>query len=452
VLIFVGVKALSTGLSGARSLVLAAILGPTSYGAFGTLIIIQQYLSYFALGAREGVAIRLARAHDSPGEVKVIYSSALAWGVCAGLAILGTILGLYFAGQIESHVLWVGLISLCSVLNEILVNINRHEHKLRKVAFIEVSYNAIVLIAVLCLWKRATVSLALQAVLLGTLFSATVYLTTLRGVSWSAIRWPTMRGLIAIGLLPALLSATILVLNSFYVIAANWMKLGPTTGLVVLANNISMMILFGLNTVSWALASRSMARHFAVAAGDDATATEVTFSDIIFRLGIGGAVLLAIVSHWLIEILLPQYSGAGIFVLYFCLFQCYGLLLFSETNFLNVNAKTPVIVAGYLMLGGVLTALCFSGIAIETLVRLGVLAYFLLALGIALHSRGLGFHGGSSRQRFATLAFPASCALAELLGGYVAVAAVAIAFIAITAFTHRMRICAVLEARRMGST
>ena len=45
-------------LNGGRGLVLAAILGAHDYGVFGTLIVLQQYLSYAALGVREGVAIR----------------------------------------------------------------------------------------------------------------------------------------------------------------------------------------------------------------------------------------------------------------------------------------------------------------------------------------------------------------------------------------------------------
>jgi hypothetical protein len=449
---FVVVKVLSMGLSGARSMLLAALLGPSSYGIFGTLIVVQQYLSYFALGAREGVAIKLARAGPSHNESRVIYSSALAWGACVGVAIICVMLGMYFAGRIENYVLWIGVISLCSVLNEILININRHEHKLRKVAFIELTYNSIVLLVVLFLWKTATIGLALQAVLAGTLFSVTMYLVSLRGASWNAISWRTVRGIIVIGLLPALLSATIVVLNSFYIIAANWMKLGATTGLVVLANNISLMILFGLNAISWALASRSMARHFTDAPGNGNVSAEVPLSDIVFRLGIGVAVLFAIAARWLIEFFLPQYIGAETFILYFCLFQSYGLLLFSETNFLNVHAKAGLVVIGYLLFGAVMTALCFAGIGIATLMRLGVLAYFLLALGIAVRTRSLGFRGGPLGQRLAALMFPLLCAGAELLAGAVAVAALAGAFLALTAFTHRERILALIDARRTKST
>ena len=47
----------------ARALLLATLLGPASYGVLGTLVLTQQYLSYTALGVREGLTVKLAQSH-----------------------------------------------------------------------------------------------------------------------------------------------------------------------------------------------------------------------------------------------------------------------------------------------------------------------------------------------------------------------------------------------------
>jgi hypothetical protein len=427
VLTFVFLKSLSLALNGARGVTLAAILGPESYGAFGTLIVIQQYLSYAALGMREGVTIKLARASGSQPDIAAIYSSSLSWGAGAGLLCLGVMTVLAFTGgAAERYLHWVGLISALSIVNEILININRHENKLRKIAMVELVYNAIVLLIVWLLWRELTVAHALAATFFGLAVGVGAYLVTIREIAWRSVSWHTIRELVGIGFVPAVFSAALVLRGSFYVLAANWMDLGETIGLVVFGNNIGTLILFGLNTVSWALVGRSMTRLYMPSGTKQAQSHP---SDTVFRIGVICAVLVALATQFVFSSVMREYAGAEVYVLYFCLFQSYGLLLFNEVNFANVNAKLTPLIAGYVVLAVVL----ISG---NWLARgdflwwqqLGVVAHFVLAVWITFYCRHLGFKGGTIAQRLANLALPVCCALAYPRIGSLGVVGLCVAF------------------------
>ena len=113
---FVAIKYLSLALNASRSLVLAALLGPQSFGVLGTLIVVQQYLSYAALGMREGITVRLAQGGSNPANV--LRSSALAWGLSVGLVIvIGFVAFDRLVRPLGEQWIWVGLISLLSIAN-----------------------------------------------------------------------------------------------------------------------------------------------------------------------------------------------------------------------------------------------------------------------------------------------------------------------------------------------
>jgi hypothetical protein len=408
-LTFLAIKSVNLTLNGVRGLVLASLLGPQSYGVFGTLVVLQQYSSYLALGMREGVAIRLARSGGSAQEHETIYSSALAWGCFSGVVSLLVVAAAREQYQpFAEYLWWVWLISLLGILNEILININRHEHKLGKVAGVEFIYTGGSLLLILLLWNQITVRLALQAMLLGLFFSVAAYLVTVRPVSLRSVRFASIRELLKVGALPALLSAMTIIANSIFVPLANWMRMGEQIGLVVLGNNVSMMILFGLNTVAWGLTAKSMRRHAASNQGTT-QATREDLGEILLRIGVVAAVFCALCTELLFSTVMTEYAGASVYVLYFCLFQAYGLLLFSETNFLNVNSRLKFIIGGYaLMLAAIVVAAALLSSFLQV-VQLAVLAYFVLATAITFYCRRSGFRSGSQSQRLAALCFPVAC-------------------------------------------
>ncbi len=447
-LTFVSIKFFNMALNGARGILLALLLGPHSYGVLGTLIVVQQYLSYLALGMREGVAIKLAQSGGTAEEVRRIYSSSLFWGLCVGLASLAALGGLHLAGVLSHHFIWVGVVSLLSIINEILINISRNEKRLLKVARTEFLYFGSALLLVLVLSRMLTIDLALQIQALGLLLSLSGFLTTMRATHWRAVSWQTMRKLIGLGVLPAVLSAVVIVVNTFYVLAANWMGLGARTGLVVFASNLSVMILFGLNTVSWGLASGTMRRLYAPSAGA-AGVRQTEVVETFFRLGVAAAALLAlgtelVFSHWMTE-----YAGSALYTFYLCLFQAHGLLLFSESNFMSVHGRLRSAVLGYVVMLGFLGGMCLlTDISFEQLLQLGVAGYFVLSLWIAFYARRLGFTEGVFTHRIAALCFPIACAASHLAFGAVGAVAACVVFGGANLVLYRHRAAEFLVGRR----
>jgi hypothetical protein len=447
VLNFVFLRVVNMFLNGARGLALAALLGARDYGVFGTLIVLQQYLSYAALGVREGVAIRLARNTENEAETRAIYSSALFWGFGVGTLIACVFVVLHFGlGEVPMYFVLISLLSLASIVNEILINISRHEGRLAKVAGMEFVYQGGALLLVVCFWKWMTVSAAVLCMLVGLCASLFGYLATLRSVGWHAVSWPTTRDLVRIGIPAAMFSAVVVVFNSYFVLLANGMKLGEAIGHVVLATNISVMLLFGLNTVSWAMASKTMSRLY-IPAGGSAPLGATGITDVFLRLGIIAAVLLALCAQPVLARLMPEYAGSAQFILYFCLFQSYSLLLFSESSFLNVNSRLPPVLVSYV---GVM---CLLGVAFIsdrfeylTIVRMGVLLHFALAMGIAAYARRLGFSEGTVRERAVALCFPVLCMSASFVVGPLAVVAVCAVYLVGNLSVHRERTAALFAA------
>jgi len=444
---FVLLRVVNMILNGARGLALAAILGAREYGIFGTLIVLQQYLSYAALGVREGVAIRLARNADGDADTRTIYSSALCWGLGAGSIIVCIFAVLHFGVEkVPLYFVLIGLLSLASIVNEIFININRHEHRLAKVAGMEFVYQGGALLLVGIFWKWMTVRGALLCLLAGLIASLLGYLATLRTVSWRAASWPITKDLIRIGIPAAMFSAVVVVFNSCFVLIANAMKLGDVVGHVVLAANISVMLLFGLNAVSWGLASRTMSRLY-LPAGGATTSGATGISDVFFRLGVIGAVLLALCAQPVFNRFMTEYAGSVQFILYFCLFQSYSLLLFGESNFLNVNSRLPPVLGGYLVVMLILAGtLLVDGLAYLAIVRIGVVLHFALALCIAIYAKRIGFSEGTFRERAIALCFPLFCMLADLLVGIPAVIAVCALYLIGNLAVHRERTAVLLGA------
>jgi hypothetical protein len=447
VLSFVVLKAISLALNAARGISLAAILGPESYGVFGTLIVIQQYMSYLALGMREGVAISLARSPDSASHEAAVYSSSLAWGLgsgCLSIAVAAGAAALSASNPV--HLLLVGLISGLSIVNEILVNINRHENKLRKIALVELVYNAVAIGGIWLSWQYLTVSHGLIATLAGLLVGVMMYVVTLRRIRLRDVSRRTIKQLVEIGFLPGVFSAALVLLASCYVVAANLLNLGGAVGLVVFGSNLGALILFALNTVSWALASRSMSRLYAPTRQDGQQPQTAT-ADAFFRFGIIGAAALALGAQWLFSTWMTQYAGAEVYVLYFCLFQSYGLLLFSEVSFANVNGATKPIILGYLSLAAAFGLGClFFAADFVALLEFSVVAHCMLALWIVMYCRRLGFRGGPLAMRIGALLFPVACMVAYR-GGPSWVLAVCAVFFAAAVVTDGAKLVAALSAR-----
>lgn len=444
---FVAIKCLALALNSARSLLLAAILGPKSYGVFGTLILVQQYLSYAALGMREGVTVSLARAHDSRVDVDVleVAGSALAWGVGVGLSVLIALsVAHFFVDGMGEYFGWLGVISLLSIVNEILININRDQNKLKKIALLEVLYNAVPLGVALWLWRDVTIAAVLVALAAGLLVNVTIYLATLPRVRARHVQWRVAKQLVAVGFPLATLSALTLLVNSIYVVLANRMGLGDTLGMVVFANTACTIVLFALNTVAWAATARSMRRLYVEQSSqaEQSSQTERFRAERLrtaFRLGIVTAALVSLSTAAVFMVVLKDYAGAEVFLFYFCLLQAYGLLLFDEINQLTVTGRSSWVIAGYCSLLALIFAAhyAFPQATIPTLAIVGIMGYFLLALAAVCYCQTLGTRRGHDLPKLAFLFFPVSCALLYAGSGAGGAVLTCVAFAALALRFHR---------------
>lgn len=423
---FVMIKFAALGLSSVRSLLLASFLGPASYGAFGFLILIQQYLSYAALGIREGLTVSLANSLNAPTDVTYICSSALTWGAGVGFFIALCIAALFSIGLLDPHLLFVAIIAFLSILNEILININRSEDKLSKIALVELLYNSIPLIVLLYFWRTITINEVLSSLAVGLLLSVLIYLWTLPGVRVSRASWTTTKHLLGIGFPLSIQSALIFAVNSVYIILAKRLNQETELGIVLLAANICALIMFALNAVAWASTNRSMSMVNIA----EVKRKEYLRADRVrhtFRVGIVGAVIAAMSTKLVFWLVLEPYRGAHEFILYFVLFQAYGLLIFDELNYLAVNGRYRLVIAAYstLLLMTIAPAYVLPMFTFASIVKVGIAFHFTLAVAVTAHCKVLrGTQGVDVGSKYVFLMFPIACMLLYSVAGHAGVALV----------------------------
>lgn len=441
---FVVIKFFAMALNASRSLILAAILGPPSYGVLGTLILVQQYLSFASLGMREGVTVTLARLQEPGQRTLQVYGSALAWASGIGLIVLAVLLAARSSVDGMSQYLgWIGALSLLSIVNEILINIHRDQNRLKQIALLEVLYNAVPLGVALWLWRNVTIEAVLAALTVGLLLSVIFFVNSLPRVKPGHVQWPVMKELVGLGIPLATLSALTLLANSMYVILANRMALGDTVGLVVFANAVCTMVLFTLNAAAWAATSRSMRQLYA----EQPSQTEQMRAERLstaFRLGLTVAAFLCLSMAAVFVFVLKAYAGAEVFAFYFCLLQAYGLLLFDEINQLIVSGRSKWVVAGY----GALVTLVFAvhatmpQVAIQALILVGIGGYFALAVAAVAYCSRLRVPRQHDWHRLVFLFFPIGCAMLYLLGGTAGALLTCLGFAALALHFHRARVVA----------
>lgn len=429
---FILLKYLSLALTAARSLILAAVMGPQSYGFLGTLVVVQQYLSYAALGMREGLTVRLARLQGPQDTPARIHSSAIAWGLGVGIAIIVTILAIsLWHHPLGTEWLWVGLISMLSILNEILINIHRDQGRLTKVALLELAYNAFPLGCVLYLQHAVSTLVVLQAMAAGLLLSVAAYLRGLSGLSPRHVDREVIAQLLTAGIPLAFASFFSASVTSIYVLLANAMHLGRSIGLVAFANSICTIVLFGSNMVAWAATSKSM-RGLVAVEGQTADMRNHRLS-VFFSLSTLASVLAIVLSRYVFELLLPAYRGAERYALFFCLLQASNLLLYVELNFLAVHAKSLMLAFGYATVLGVTLLVYFlvPNIGLPALVTVGIVLSAGLATLCVLYCLRLGMHPVRGfKSQIALLVFPSLCAFAMHLTGTIGAGCITAVYLA----------------------
>jgi hypothetical protein len=425
---FLVIKYLSLALTATRSLLLAAVLGPPSFGLLGTLVIVQQNLSYAALGMRESLTVRLAKPF-APGEAREhVINSALIWGAVTGTAIVAAIMLVdRYLRPLGVAWLWVGIIASLSILNEMLINIHRDLGKLAKVAVLELVYNTSLLACVMYFGRSVTVELVLQAMAAGLLASVASFLWSIRAdLGLAFFRRALIVRLIGLGLPMAAASLFSASISSVYVLVASHAYHGAVVGQIAFANSMCMMVLFGSNMVAWAATSQSM-KGLAVASANAAELRKLRLGRF-FQVAVAASAFAIVLSHFALARWLPAYMGAERYALYFCLLQGTSLLLYNELNFLAVHGKSLAVAGGYGAILGItlLTYLLVPSLGIVDLVTLGVALSSIAGWACIRYCTWLGLKSPiGTRSRLVFLAFPTLCAAATTAWGPAGSAALA---------------------------
>jgi hypothetical protein len=143
-----------------------------------------------------------------------------------------------------------------------------------------------------------------------------------------------------------------------------------------------------------------------------------------FRIGIVGAVIAAISTKLVFWWVLTSYSGADEFILYFVLFQAYGLLIFDELNYLAVKGRYRLVISAYstLLFIMIVTAYALPMLAFAYIIKIGIAYHFMFALAVTVHSDLFSVtQGVRVRSKYVFLLFPISCMLLYSAAGHLGV-------------------------------
>jgi O-antigen/teichoic acid export membrane protein len=430
-------------LLGSRGFLLALLLGPESYGTLGALIVIQQLLGYAALGVREGVLVELSpRALCSPENLET-YSSSLAFAAFIGV-LLPLALGTYSLvahDKLDTNYLLCALIGTFSVVNDVLVNLNRYEGNLLRVSFCETTYNFISLSLIFLLRDSLTVALAQGTILVALLFSVVVYLFHLKYFSLRAVTLLAMKRLVGIGIFTAMLSAVLMLVNVTFILLAQRHLAKVDVGHYVFANNIATLLLVSLNAFSWAMTSRTIGEISQVS-DDEKNWQRVLRTDVFLRVGVALAVLCALCIALVLPYVFERYTESTRYLLFCVVLQSFPLIAFTELNFLMLRRKVVVAV---LILGAAsivnfaMIDLLAGTLSFELTTMIAIVIVGLAMIGIMRYASSEGFEG---THLFAKLASTGGLLLMAVInyafGLYVVLACALLFFLAVIRFNWQV--------------
>jgi hypothetical protein len=406
VIAFLLAKYLSLAVISCRALLLAALLGPISYGMLGTLVLVQQNLSYLALGARDGLTVKLAQAQNDRERVLLICSSTLFWAWCVStLILIGSFVLVYAVGKGSLAWIWVGVVSYLSVINEILVNISRDKDKLLRVVATELTANSVPLLTALVFMHYINVIIVLMSIAAGLVLSIVIYGLDSRAFAWHFISRRITREVIVAGIQMAVMSFAGTSITTVFIFSANALKLGKTIGLLVFANSLCTIVLYGLNMMAWAATSRSMKSIHANASSDGARGARLR---AIFRVGLIVCVSAMLALKVAFLFVLQAYAGSETFAVYMCLLQSYSLLLYREFNFLAVTQRSLWIAAGYgsVLLFTIGMVSLFPDVSILLLMQISLVLLGAISICCTYVCRRLGLRDGGGWPQYTFLCYP----------------------------------------------
>lgn len=331
-------------LNGSRSFVLAKFLGPSDFGVYGSLITVQQYLSYLALGVRESTVVVIAQSYSDEHRRSAIISSSLLWSFSVGGVILIFASILFGFGLVSYHILLITVIGSFSIINEILINIARSQELLKRIAFYDILYNIPPAICLILFLGKVCITTMLISIIFGLFISVIGYLAFLK--PWQ--KWlPSikyLKKLVHIGIPLALNSAVTLSANSIYILLANLNGDLNKVGNICFALNLCSFLFFAINSIAWASTSRSLESHLLPKHSiysDDFT----SFIRNAFETGIISILIFSVGSVFILNYILPDFNKTGSFLILLALLQSYSFINFHRVNKLIIMNNIKFVLA-----------------------------------------------------------------------------------------------------------
>ena len=239
---------------------------------------------------------------------------------------------------------WVGLIAALSITNEVFINISRDHGELIRVGLLDLVFNAAPLIAIGIFFRSMTAAIALKSLAAGMFLSVMFYGMSTQEFKPKEIDVRLIGKLLKSGIPLALMSFVMTSLSAVFVFCANAMSLGATVGLIVFANSICTLLLYGLNMAAWASTSRSMKILHETNSTDEGGDRSVGLM-LFFRFGVVACATGLLSLKIVFSFAMHAYAGSELYAIYLCLLQSYGLLLYRETNFLAVGFRSLLVAA-----------------------------------------------------------------------------------------------------------
>lgn len=235
------------------------------------------------------------------------------------------------------------LIGSFSILNEVLINVNRFRDKLSLISICETIYNISILLFIALFYSSLSLTSAQIFLFLPLSLSVLIYYCLTPFFDFKSVNIKSIFRLLKLGVYPCLLSATLLAVVSFFIIVPSRFYPPDIVGHYVFANNIASLLLATLNAFIWAITSRSLAVHSGTLS-ETQRWSNVKNVDFKLLLSFLSVATIGILASFLLPYIFPVYAESGKYIFLCICIQISSTIAFSDINFLMVRNKIlPII-------------------------------------------------------------------------------------------------------------
>ena len=244
-----------------RGIALAVILGPSLYGIWGSLLLVQAYLMYGTLGVEFALNVILSTEKKlEQKRIDQLVSTSIL--VITIMSCILLILGSYFQfGGIElfkefrssKYAILLSLFIITSYFQQVFVNIYRFYGSLRKIVFVELISVCITIFPILFFSTEALIYFMLVSFIVSTMIGNIIYLV--KAPFRIQFTWEvnTLSYILSLAIPLFIYNLTTNLMSLFVRTVVSVFYSIEALGFYTFAFNISNSIFLGLSAISWAL-------------------------------------------------------------------------------------------------------------------------------------------------------------------------------------------------------